>query len=412
MPPPPPPGRPLENPLQDGINSELDRVLKEIKQAALGANGLCPVDNIVPLIEKCRSNLLMLAVAPRSPLPKPLVKQKSLGGPPQSPPPPSPKSSPPRGPPRGPPPMPASVLEKAKKAAAAASSTSPVAPPRGPPRPPRGPPRPPITKSKSSVEELEEKMERESEGVLDADASKTGAGKAKKRFSGGVALFNPGIGALNLNSLKKVERTEKPKLHSSQTFERPTLKKVGTPSVRKLDIRDEPTEKTVREETVKGEEEEEGDVGKGDGEEEEGGVSDAKEGDEGASTECDEKLVWEQRLDPTHQVYFYLNTETQEAVWEAPAKYKPIEVNTGDFEWEQRLDEASAVYYYFNSATCEASWTAPANYKPLEQPATTVSGEEFEWEQRLDPTHNVHYYLNIITGESSWEQPEKFKPCA
>jgi hypothetical protein len=233
--------------------------------------------------------------------------------------------------------MPASVLEKAKKAAAAASSTSPVAPPRGPPRPPRGPPRPPITKSKSSVEELEEKMERESEGVLAADASKTGAGKAKKRFSGGVALFNPGIGALNLNSLKKVERTEKPKLHSSQTFERPTLKKVGTPSVRKLDIRDESTEKTVREETVKGEEE--------------GGVSDAKEGGEGASTECDDKkLVWEQvrkvdqkrdaytqhltfsrftsliysqRLDPTHQVYFYLNTETQEVRDAPPAPLAP-----------------------------------------------------------------------------------------
>ena len=194
-------------------------------------------------------------------------------------------------------------------------------------------------------------MERESEGVLAADASKTGAGKAKKRFSGGVALFNPGIGALNLNSLKKVERTEKPKLHSSQTFERPTLKKVGTPSVRKLDIRDEPTEKTVREETVKGEEEEEGDVGKGDGEEEEGGVSDAKEGDEGASTECDDKkLVWEQvrkvdqkrdaytqhltfsrftsliysqRLDPTHQVYFYLNTETQEVRDAPPAPLAP-----------------------------------------------------------------------------------------
>ena len=180
-------------------------------------------------------------------------------------------------------------------------------------------------------------MERESEGVLAADASKTGAGKAKKRFSGGVALFNPGIGALNLNSLKKVERTEKPKLHSSQTFERPTLKKVGTPSVRKLDIRDESTEKTVREETVKGEEE--------------GGVSDAKEGGEGASTECDDKkLVWEQvrkvdqkrdaytqhltfsrftsliysqRLDPTHQVYFYLNTETQEVRDAPPAPLAP-----------------------------------------------------------------------------------------
>ena len=174
-------------------------------------------------------------------------------------------------------------MEKAKSVAKAAT----VHPPRGPPKP-SGIPKPPVHSSSS----IEAQLERESESVLAADANRTSTGGAKKkRFSGGVgeigqgakhrvletntthtctsvhdascfvcfhcansrpssqsllqfasliasliaALFNPGLGALNLNALKKVDRSdEKSKARPSQTFERPSLRHVQTPSTKKL----------------------------------------------------------------------------------------------------------------------------------------------------------------------------------
>ncbi|GMI22265.1 hypothetical protein TrRE_jg9070, partial [Triparma retinervis] len=38
------------------------------------------------------------------------------------------------------------------------------------------------------------------------------------------------------------------------------------------------------------------------------------------------------RIDPTHNVHFYLNTETQEASWEAPAMFKPLDAPRGHAE--------------------------------------------------------------------------------
>ena len=88
-------------------------------------------------------------------------------------------------------------------------------------------------------------------------------------------------------------------------------------------------------------------------------------------------LEWEQRLDEASGVYYYYNSATQEATWTTPATYKPLAgavqpeeaavaaaADGEEFEWEQRLDPTHNVHYYLNVKTQEASWEQPEKFRP------------------------------------------------
>ena len=227
-------------------------------------------------------------------------------------------------------------------------------------------------------------------------------------------------------TLKKVNRdTEgsKKTVRSSNTFERPALRRVIRDSDKKLED-DSKKDKEGQEEQNKEEEKEE----------EEAAPIPApmttKEEEE--TNHGMEEFEWDERFDESYKRPYYFNEKTQEASWDQPEKFKPMEkkretIEEGRdeevFEWVEKLDETHKIPFYFNEKTGEAVWEAPEKFKPMgksggdELPEAEDDKEEpsaeqdkYEWEQLMDPTHNVHYYRHMLTGEAKWEAPEKFKP--
>jgi len=236
-----------------------------------------------------------------------------------------------------------------------------------------------------------------------------------------------------MGALKKVNRdpeaSKKPS-RPSATFERPALRKVNRDSAKKVEDEKDDKEKDEAKEADK-----ELDKDKDKDKEEEVITTPGPEAtkEEETNGKVEEGFEWEERFDENYKLPYYFNEKTQEASWDKPSKFKPMEKKDeegsgGDeeVEWEQRLDETHKVPFYFNLKTGEAVWEAPdAKFKPMapeeskaeevEPPRAKESDEpvdvsDLEWEQRLDTDHNVHFYYNLKTGEAVWEAPERYRP--
>ena len=79
-------------------------------------------------------------------------------------------------------------------------------------------------------------------------------------------------------------------------------------------------------------------------------------------------------------------------------------------EWEQRLDAAAGVHYYYNVRTQEAVWEAPERYKAMEEaaPAPAAGEEEVgeDWETKMDEASGYPYYQHKTTGQAVWTVAE------
>lgn len=278
-------------------------------------------------------------------------------------------------------------------------------------------------------------------------SSTTRRDEAKKRIigSGGVAMFNPGIGALGKGGLKKVEGVRERKEEVRRSFfERPQLNKVNRPSAKNLVQEQKKVARGGPRMSVTKEGEEE--------EEEERRTSTIV----GLNNVVGGDHDWEERFDEESDAYYYFNKITHESSWEKPEKFVPHpsrekeEAKANDdekgFVWEQRWEPTHKLHYYFNLTTGESVWEPPQEgFKPLEgsgeeggegkkegggeqgggtegpventenkdAAGSAAGAEQFVWEQRWEPTHNLHYYFNTVSGESVWEPPQEgFKPLA
>ena len=249
-----------------------------------------------------------------------------------------------------------------------------------------------------------------------------------------------------MGALKKTNRNPeagKKPARPSATFDRPALRKVNRDSAKNVENKDKEVEKEEDKEEDK-EAEKDKDKDKEEEEEEEATTTPGPEATKEEGKE-EEEFEWEERFDESYKLHYYFNETTQEASWDKPAKFKHMEkkkeekVEGGDdgggggdeeVEWEQRLDETHKVPFYLNLKTGEAVWEAPdAKFKPMakeeseanedsssaEPPKAKerdelVNVQDLEWEQRLDTTHNVHFYFNLKTGEAVWEAPERYRP--
>ncbi|GMI09202.1 hypothetical protein TrVE_jg1217 [Triparma verrucosa] len=111
-----------------------------------------------------------------------------------------------------------------------------------------------------------------------------------------------------------------------------------------------------------------------------------------AADSSPESSAWESRWDANSQRYYYLNTVSNESVWDRPHGYVP---RAEDFE--ERLDSSSGRTYWYDKTTEQSQWERPTSWG--REPVAS------DFTECTDPTTGKVYYMNNITQEASWERP-------